>query len=283
MLSRRCAREAGCLLLYALADLSYEEIAFALDLPVGTVRTWLHRARRTARRVLAAETEVSLSRQEELISMLKLDRFRDFRSGVASPVENARRRAAAARSDRGQAQAWTRTMLLVRRPRTDCACPRRARHRSRHRGSSSAPPGRPRPGFLEEARAALPAPPGTILHMRWESGLGSIDPACVHTPSGRRVARGSARRGRKSARRGGRSRELLLDCTWSARGLDRPDAAAQVPHDQGLAEWIWRMRTRGCDTQRDGRRPRLGNGALLQGRTRLRSGRWAPAAAHQTP
>jgi RNA polymerase sigma factor (sigma-70 family) len=51
-------RERDALLLYALADLSYEEIAFAVDVPVGTVRTWLHRARETARRVLAAEADV---------------------------------------------------------------------------------------------------------------------------------------------------------------------------------------------------------------------------------
>ena len=52
-------RPRDALLLYALADLSYEAIAFALDIPVGTVRTWLPRARLTARRrVLAAETEV---------------------------------------------------------------------------------------------------------------------------------------------------------------------------------------------------------------------------------
>jgi RNA polymerase sigma factor (sigma-70 family) len=47
-------RERDALLLYALADLSYEEVALALDVPVGTVRTWLHRARATARRELAA-------------------------------------------------------------------------------------------------------------------------------------------------------------------------------------------------------------------------------------
>jgi RNA polymerase sigma-70 factor (ECF subfamily) len=47
-------RERDALLLYALADLSYEEIAAALDVPVGTVATWLHRARETARRELAA-------------------------------------------------------------------------------------------------------------------------------------------------------------------------------------------------------------------------------------
>jgi RNA polymerase sigma-70 factor (ECF subfamily) len=51
-------QERDALLLYALADLSYEEIAFALGIPVGTVRTRLHRARLTARRVLAAEPEV---------------------------------------------------------------------------------------------------------------------------------------------------------------------------------------------------------------------------------
>lgn len=45
--------ERDALLLYALADLSYAEIAFALDVPVGTVRTWLHRAREVARRELA--------------------------------------------------------------------------------------------------------------------------------------------------------------------------------------------------------------------------------------
>jgi RNA polymerase sigma-70 factor (ECF subfamily) len=50
-------RERDALLLYALADLSYEEIASALDVPVGTVRTWLHRARRTAQRELSAEAD----------------------------------------------------------------------------------------------------------------------------------------------------------------------------------------------------------------------------------
>jgi RNA polymerase sigma-70 factor (ECF subfamily) len=51
-------RERDALLLYALAELSYGEIAVALDVPVGTVRTWLHRAREVARRELAAETNV---------------------------------------------------------------------------------------------------------------------------------------------------------------------------------------------------------------------------------
>jgi RNA polymerase sigma factor (sigma-70 family) len=51
-------RQRDALLLYALADLSYEQIAVALDVPVGTVRTWLHRARRIAQRELAAETDL---------------------------------------------------------------------------------------------------------------------------------------------------------------------------------------------------------------------------------
>ena len=50
-------RERDALLLYALADLSYHEIALALDVPVGTVRTLLHRAREFARRELASETD----------------------------------------------------------------------------------------------------------------------------------------------------------------------------------------------------------------------------------
>ena len=61
--------ERDALLLYALADLSYEEIALALDVPVGTVRTWLHRARLAAQRELAAaEVDVSpLAATKELI------------------------------------------------------------------------------------------------------------------------------------------------------------------------------------------------------------------------
>jgi RNA polymerase sigma factor (sigma-70 family) len=46
-------RERDALLLYAVADLSYDEIASALEVPVGTVATWLHRAREAARRELA--------------------------------------------------------------------------------------------------------------------------------------------------------------------------------------------------------------------------------------
>jgi RNA polymerase sigma factor (sigma-70 family) len=51
-------QERDALLLYAIADLSYDEIALALDVPVGTVRTWLHRAREVGQRELAAEADV---------------------------------------------------------------------------------------------------------------------------------------------------------------------------------------------------------------------------------
>jgi RNA polymerase sigma-70 factor (ECF subfamily) len=51
-------RERDALLLYAVGDLSYDEIASALEVPVGTVASWLHRARVIARRELATEPDV---------------------------------------------------------------------------------------------------------------------------------------------------------------------------------------------------------------------------------
>ena len=42
-------RDRDCLLLFAWAELSYEQIAVALDVPVGTVRSRLNRARRVLR------------------------------------------------------------------------------------------------------------------------------------------------------------------------------------------------------------------------------------------
>jgi RNA polymerase sigma-70 factor, ECF subfamily len=50
------AGDLDVLLLVAWEDLSYEEVATALDLPVGTVRSRLHRARRQVRDALAAVT-----------------------------------------------------------------------------------------------------------------------------------------------------------------------------------------------------------------------------------
>lgn len=46
-------RERDALLLLAWADLSYDEIAEALHVPVGTVRSRIHRARQALRARLA--------------------------------------------------------------------------------------------------------------------------------------------------------------------------------------------------------------------------------------
>lgn len=54
------AREREALLLYALADLTYEEIGDALGLPVGTVRSRLSRARDRIRRHLEVIPEGAL-------------------------------------------------------------------------------------------------------------------------------------------------------------------------------------------------------------------------------
>ena len=49
------------LLLYAWADLSYEEIALALGIRVGTVRSRLHRARAQLRQKLSTTTDPALA------------------------------------------------------------------------------------------------------------------------------------------------------------------------------------------------------------------------------
>ncbi|AZM52797.1 RNA polymerase subunit sigma-70 [Streptomyces sp. WAC 01529] len=51
-LARLPARHRDVVLLVAWADLGYEEVAHALGVPVGTVRSRLHRARRTLREAL---------------------------------------------------------------------------------------------------------------------------------------------------------------------------------------------------------------------------------------
>lgn len=53
-LSRISARDRDALLLFAWADLRYEEIAVALRIPVGTVRSRLHGARRRLRELVGA-------------------------------------------------------------------------------------------------------------------------------------------------------------------------------------------------------------------------------------
>jgi RNA polymerase sigma-70 factor (ECF subfamily) len=51
--ARLNAADRDTLLLYALSDLSYDEVAFALDVPIGTVRSRLARARRNCSADLA--------------------------------------------------------------------------------------------------------------------------------------------------------------------------------------------------------------------------------------
>lgn len=46
------ARDRETLLLVAWAELTYEQVAEALDIPIGTVRSRLNRARRRMRRAL---------------------------------------------------------------------------------------------------------------------------------------------------------------------------------------------------------------------------------------
>jgi len=53
------ARDREALLLFAWANLSYEEIATALQIPLGTVRSRIHRARRVLRESLGESGVVS--------------------------------------------------------------------------------------------------------------------------------------------------------------------------------------------------------------------------------
>lgn len=60
-LSNLASNDRDALLLLALTDLSYEEIAVATGAPVGTVRSRLHRARRYMQAELAAAASIEFS------------------------------------------------------------------------------------------------------------------------------------------------------------------------------------------------------------------------------
>lgn len=59
---RMPARDRDALLLYAWADLDYEGVALALDVPVGTVRSRLNRARRVLRHSAGARPAEEVDR-----------------------------------------------------------------------------------------------------------------------------------------------------------------------------------------------------------------------------
>jgi len=62
-LASLAARDREVLLLIAWADLSYEEVAVALDIPAGTVRSRLHRARRKVREALGGQDPAMISEE----------------------------------------------------------------------------------------------------------------------------------------------------------------------------------------------------------------------------
>jgi len=59
-LVRRCvpklpARYAAIMTLYYLEEVPYEDITRFMDIPMGTLKTWMHRARRRLRKIVEAE------------------------------------------------------------------------------------------------------------------------------------------------------------------------------------------------------------------------------------
>src|SRR5215217_5371070 len=111
------------------------------------------------------------------------DRFQEFRSGVAAPGEDARRRAAARLQGaiEGKHRHGRGTMLLIRRRPGRTVLALGALATAIGTALFVSTPWKNSPGFLERAQAALTAPAGTILYMQWESGLDSIDRACTTT------------------------------------------------------------------------------------------------------
>jgi len=55
-IGRLPAKYARVLVLFYLEDRSYQQVALALDLPMGTVKTYLHRAKKELALLLAAQT-----------------------------------------------------------------------------------------------------------------------------------------------------------------------------------------------------------------------------------
>ena len=69
-LIRRCVtklpdRYATIMTLFYLQEVSYEEIAEIMDIPMGTLKTWMHRARRQLRKIV--EKELQAHGRESLV------------------------------------------------------------------------------------------------------------------------------------------------------------------------------------------------------------------------
>jgi RNA polymerase sigma factor (sigma-70 family) len=63
ILARMPGRDRDVLLLFAWADMSYAEIAQSLNIPVGTVRSRLNRARRRVRVLVESKSPNHLGRE----------------------------------------------------------------------------------------------------------------------------------------------------------------------------------------------------------------------------
>lgn len=63
LIARLPSRYRDVLVLFYLEDRSYQQVALALDLPMGTVKTYLHRAKQELALLLSAQT----ARKEEAI------------------------------------------------------------------------------------------------------------------------------------------------------------------------------------------------------------------------
>ena len=220
--------------------------------------------------------------------MAELDRFQDFRSGVAAPSEAARRRAAARLQGaiEGKHRHGVGAMLLVRRRPGRTVLGLAALATAVGTALFVSTPWKNSPGFLERAQAALTAPAGTILYMRWESGPYSSDPACTITrvpdpelpevlpPPG-------ALEGHPTRKRIGPT------YFWIARGPHEAWIDQTPPHRFRMIK-AWPNGSGECGPAGVTRREMAATSTRewsspLCRRRRSRSGRWAPAAAHPIP
>lgn len=112
--------------------------------------------------------------------MAELDRFRDFRSGVAAPSEHAQRRAASRLATAIEADRTPPTSRLRLLGKRKYGAPAVAAVVvAVTTGLFVSTPWNNAPGFLERAQAALAADPETVLHARWEETWTSTDPECT--------------------------------------------------------------------------------------------------------